>query len=113
MERATTLERRLANFRAATRPRPLDTPWSRAATADLAERMAFAIDGEVMRTPLGTVVRCEPPAHAIPVDRERLARLPGQPPPDAPLVCLDTETTGLATAAGTVAFLIGLGWWER
>ena len=38
--------------------------------------------------------------------------LPGQPPPQAPLVCLDTETTGLATAAGTVAFLIGLGWWE-
>ena len=112
MERATTLERRLANFRAATRPRPLDTPWSRAATADLAERMAFAIDGEVVRTPLGMVVRCEPPAHAIPVDRERLARLPGQPPPNAPLVCLDTETTGLATAAGTVAFLIGLGWWD-
>jgi hypothetical protein len=48
----------------------------------------------------------------VPVDRERLARLPGQPPADAPLVCLDTETTGLATAAGTVAFLIGLGWWE-
>ena len=41
-----------------------------------------------------------------------LARLPGQPPPDVPLVCLDTETTGLATAAGTIAFLVGLGWWE-
>ena len=27
-------------------------------------------------------------------------------------MCLDTETTGLATAAGTLAFLIGLGWWE-
>ena len=27
------------------------------------------------------------------------------------IVFLDTETTGLATAAGTVAFLIGLGWW--
>ena len=112
MERATTLERRLANFRAATRPRPLDSPWSRAATTDLAERMAFAIEGEVVRTALGTVVRCEVPSHPIPVDRERLARLPGQPPPHAPLVCLDTETTGLATAAGTVAFLIGLGWWE-
>jgi len=41
-----------------------------------------------------------------------LARLPGQPPPGAPLLCLDTETTGLATAAGTLAFLVGLGWWE-
>ena len=38
--------------------------------------------------------------------------LPGQPPADAPLLCLDTETTGLATAAGTLAFLVGLGWWD-
>lgn len=112
MERSVTLERRLANFRNGTRPRPLETPWSRAATADLPERMAEAVGGEVLRTSLGTVVRCETAAHPIAVDRERLARLPGQPPPDAPLVCLDTETTGLATAAGTVAFLIGLGWWE-
>jgi hypothetical protein len=49
---------------------------------------------------------------SLPVDRERLSTLPGQPPPDVPLVCLDTETTGLATAAGTAAFLVGLGWWE-
>jgi hypothetical protein len=48
----------------------------------------------------------------LPLDRERLERLPGQPPRDVPLVCLDTETTGLATAAGTMAFLVGLGWWE-
>ena len=112
MERGATLERRLANFRAATRARPLDTPWQRAATPDLAERMAVAVDGEVVRTPLGSVVRREPPIRILPIDRERLARLPGQPPADAPLVCLDTETTGLATAAGTVAFLVGLGWWE-
>ena len=46
------------------------------------------------------------------MDRERLARLPGHPPPDAPLVCLDTETTGLATAAGTLAFLVGLARWD-
>ncbi len=52
------------------------------------------------------------PSRPLPVDRRRLASLPGQPPPDVPLVCLDTETTGLATAAGTMAFLIGLGWWE-
>ena len=52
------------------------------------------------------------PALDIPVDRERLSRLPGHPPPDAPLVCLDTETTGLATAAGTLAFLVGLARWD-
>ena len=46
------------------------------------------------------------------MDRERLARLPGHPPAGPPLVCLDTETTGLATAAGTLAFLVGLARWE-
>ena len=112
MNGPATLERRLANFRAATRAKALDTPWQRAATPDLAERMADALDGEVVRTPHGTVVRREPRTHDLPIDRERLGLLPGQPPPDAPLVCLDTETTGLATAAGTVAFLVGLGWWE-
>ena len=56
-------------------------------------------------------VRVERDAVDLPIDRRRLAALPGQPPADRPLVCLDTETTGLATAAGTVAFLIGLGWW--
>ena len=112
MHGPATLERRLANFRAATRARPLDTPWQRAASPDLAARMAEAVDGEVVHTPQGTVVRREPRTHDLPIDRDRLAQLPGQPPPDAPLVCLDTETTGLATAAGTVAFLVGLGWWE-
>jgi hypothetical protein len=57
-------------------------------------------------------VRVEGRSTNLPVDRDRLARLPGHPPADRPLVCLDTETTGLATAAGTVAFLIGLGWWD-
>ena len=75
-------------------------------------RLAEAIDGEVVCTSEGVVVRAEAPSRAVPVDRVRLATLPGQPPADVPLVCLDTETTGLATAAGTVAFLIGLGWWE-
>ncbi len=76
------------------------------------DRLAAAADGEVVVTPEGIIVRREVPARSIPVDRRRLATLPGQPPPHAPLVCLDTETTGLATAAGTLAFLIGLGWWE-
>ena len=60
----------------------------------------------------GLVVRCTTEPREIPLDRVSLAALPGQPPPGVPLVCLDTETTGLATATGTVAFLIGLGWWE-
>ena len=106
------LERRLANFRA-TRPviRPADRPGGRA-TAIGAERLAASVDGELVRTRLGSFVRVDVPSTLLPVDRERLAALPGQPPADAPLLCLDTETTGLATAAGTLAFLVGLGWWE-
>jgi len=114
IEGGGTLARRLERYRAAARilaaradGPPVSTP-----SAELAEHLASATDGEVVVTSEGTIVRCEVPARSIPVDRGRLATLPGQPPPHAPLVCLDTETTGLATAAGTVAFLIGLGWWE-
>jgi uncharacterized protein YprB with RNaseH-like and TPR domain len=107
-----TLERRLANYRAAIRPDPAPTAADRNRSAEMAELLANAVDGELVEGPFGAVVRCEPLTVILPLDRERLAMLPGQPPPDAPLVCLDTETTGLATAAGTMAFLVGLGWWE-
>ena len=112
---APTLERRLAAFRAsrdhgASRGPAWDGPLRRDGTA--AERLAAAVDGEWLATPLGSIVRREPPAFHLPLERARLARLPGQPAPEVPLVCLDTETTGLGTAAGTVAFLVGLGWWE-
>jgi hypothetical protein len=108
------LAQRLERYRAAAQaPRVLEPGPPPAQTRDhLAERLAAAMDGEIIVTPEGTIVRCEVPARPIPLDRRRLATLPGQPPPDVPLVCLDTETTGLATAAGTVAWLIGLGWWE-
>jgi hypothetical protein len=110
----STLARRLERYRAAAQaagavePGPQRTETRR----ELAQRLATAMDGEVVMTSEGTFVRCEVPARAIPIDRGRLATLPGQPPRDVPLVCLDTETTGLATAAGTLAWLVGLGWWE-
>jgi hypothetical protein len=119
-----TLERRLANYRAALRSGPQDdqptdrqrgdrgSGPARSGSIELGERLAAALDGELILDPAGPVVRCEPATVVLPLDRERLRTLPGQPPADAPLVCLDTETTGLATAAGTVAFLVGLGWWE-
>ncbi len=116
-----TLERRLANYRAAIRsggPAAPADPGRRAdagvarGSIELGQRLAEALDGELILDPAGPVVRVEPATMILPLDRERLHDLPGQPPPDAPLVCLDTETTGLATAAGTVAFLVGLGWWE-
>ena len=114
MTDAALLGRRLANFRAA-RPVPntarnVDRHGSRR-SIEHAERLAAALDAEVVTTDRGTYVRTEPRNVELPLDRERLARLPGQPPAHARLVCLDTETTGLATAAGTVAFLVGVGWW--
>jgi len=119
---STILQRRLDSLRqlresdgartAGTGARPL-APAGRARDARaLAEALAAAIDGDVIDGPLGCHVRREPATVSIPIDRARLATLPGQPPADARLLCLDTETTGLGTAAGTVAFLIGLGWWE-
>ena len=108
-----SFERRLATFQAARAGSPPPPPGGLArASSAAAERLAAEVDGELVRTPAGSFVRLEGRGEVVPVDRERLARLPGQPPPDVPLVCLDTETTGLATAAGTIAFLVGLGWWQ-
>jgi hypothetical protein len=70
------------------------------------------VDGVALRTDGGYVVRVEPRSIPIPLERARLATLPGQPAADVPLVCLDTETTGLGSGTGTLAFLVGLGWWE-
>ncbi|MES2209041.1 MAG: ribonuclease H-like domain-containing protein [Chloroflexota bacterium] len=106
------LERRLANFRAGAAG---GVPWVRPDSRHVsvgAERLAAEVDGALIRTAAGCFVRVERPSAVIPLDRGRLASLPGQPPTEVPLVCLDTETTGLATAAGTLAFLVGLGWWE-
>jgi uncharacterized protein YprB with RNaseH-like and TPR domain len=49
---------------------------------------------------------------SVPVARDRLSALPYGVPPDRPLICFDLETTGLATAAGTLAFLVGIGLWD-
>jgi RNase H-like protein len=113
-----TLERRLANYRAtlaASNHEPGDRRDGGVGrgSIELARKLAAAVDGELLLEAAGPVVRCEPATVVLPLDRGRLATLPGLPPPDAPLVCLDTETTGLATASGTVAFLVGLGWWDE
>jgi hypothetical protein len=119
---AISRERRLANLRA-TLARPggppvgPDQPPARAPFAGrrsplLARRLAAALAADVVEGSGGTLVRRVVAPIPLPLDRERLARLPGQPPASAPLVCIDTETTGLATAAGTLAFLVGLARWE-
>lgn len=74
--------------------------------------LVAVLDAERLVTEEGTIIRIERPARPLPLERDHLARLPGFPTAETPLVCLDTETTGLETAAGTLAFLVGLGWWE-
>ena len=97
---------------------PFGTPkpvWADAGTIDamsLARRLAEAVDGDAIETPHGWYVRRELRPVYLPIDRARLASLPGMPGPATPLLCLDTETPGLGSAAGTVAFLIGIGWWQ-
>jgi hypothetical protein len=115
-------ERRLANLRATlvrtggppTGPDqpPARPPFAGRRSPALAARLATVLGAAVVTSPEGSLVRRVVTPVAIPVDRERLASLPGQPPPEAPLVCIDTETTGLATAAGTLAFLVGLARWD-
>ena len=116
-----SLARRLDRYRATTHggagapleaTRQVELPHAPIDRGVLAERLARTVGGEVVAVAGGLVVRCTTEPREIPLDRVSLAALPGQPPPGVPLVCLDTETTGLATATGTVAFLVGLGWWE-
>jgi hypothetical protein len=93
-------------------PRPV---WRGAGPVDAASqarRLAQGLDGDAVETERGWYVRRELRPVYLPVDRSRLADLPGMPRPGTPLLCLDAETTGLGSAAGTVAFLVGLGWWD-
>ncbi|MDQ3492017.1 MAG: ribonuclease H-like domain-containing protein [Chloroflexota bacterium] len=76
-----------------------------------AEALADAIRGRVTRGSGGTVVEVER-SGSLPLSRLALSRLPDPVDPERPLVCLDTETTGLGTAAGTVPFMVGLGTWD-
>jgi hypothetical protein len=124
MSDATILERRLERLRAERQDAtpsagradgPHHSPWDgrpQRHRGRLAERLARRLGGELQRLGDATIVRLESGSQPLPIDRLRLASLPGQPPADVPLLCLDTETTGLGTAAGTLVFLVGLGWWE-
>jgi uncharacterized protein len=95
-----------------TTPRPVWQGVEPPDPASLARKLAAAVDGDAIETPRGWYVHRELRPVYLPLDRRRLAGLPGIPDEGAPLLCLDTETTGLGSAAGTVAFLIGIGWWQ-
>lgn len=116
MTEAALLNRRLERYRDSIRSMgpggPAVDPATSVDRSALVRALAAAIDGRVETTERGSIVWRSSEPLLMPLDRVRLADLPGQPSADVPLVCLDTETTGLATAAGTLAFLVGLGWWE-
>jgi uncharacterized protein len=66
----------------------------------------------VIHHELGPVVVVET-SREVPIEIGRLTSLPYPIDPLAPLVCIDLETTGLATAAGTLPFLVGVGIWRE
>jgi uncharacterized protein YprB with RNaseH-like and TPR domain len=76
-----------------------------------ASLLAQALGGRVESTTTGPVVWLESRLE-ITIELDRLMALPYPIDPFRPLVCLDTETTGLGTAAGTIVFLVGLGSWD-
>ena len=78
---------------------------------DRAESLARVLGGHVVATASGAITIVETRTH-LPADLGRLRELPDPIEPGRPIVCLDTETTGLGTAAGTVPFLVALGRWQ-
>ncbi len=48
-----------------------------------------------------------------PFDVSSAGAIAGAPLHPSDVLFLDTETTGLAGGAGTVAFLVGIGWWQQ
>jgi hypothetical protein len=109
LERLRLLDRRLVT--AAELPMPPPRPPAAAEAGLRAGRLAHGLGGDVMTSAGGQIVVVERTT-ALPLDVGRLARLPYRIATDHPLVCLDTETTGLGTGTGTVAFLIGVGRWD-
>jgi uncharacterized protein len=78
----------------------------KSARPDHASSLAAALGGQ----PVGPVVVLES-SIVLPLDAAALELLPVPLDSRQPIVCLDLETTGLATGPGTLAFLVGLGWW--
>ncbi len=96
-----TTHRTAVGMEATPRGRPGPDAWT----------LAAALGGEVVGTGAGPVVVVETVLR-LPAALDGLRHLPVPVDPTTHMVCLDTETTGLGTAAGTVPFLVGVGSWE-
>jgi len=73
--------------------------------------LAVGVDGRVLSTSDGPIVLVETTSE-LPLAAAALADLPYGVDAGRPLVCIDVETTGLGTAAGTLPFLVGVGSWQ-
>ena len=107
LERLRALDHRLTLATQLPPPSPTMPPDPARRAADL----ACALGGTVVDGPAGRIVVVTEHL-SLPLDLPALIGLPLDIDPSRPLVLLDTETTGLGTAAGTVAFLIGVGRWD-
>ena len=76
-----------------------------------AATLARVLGGHVVAGASGSITIVETRTR-LPADLIRLRELPDPIDPDHPIICLDTETTGLGTAAGTLPFLVALGRWQ-
>jgi uncharacterized protein len=107
---SSSLARRLERYREYGLSAPTSSVSATVPSAVNAAGLAVALGGYVVGGEHGGVVVIES-EFEVSLDAEALARLPFGVEPGRPLVTLDTETTGLATAAGTLAFLVGVGAW--
>ena len=91
---------------------PHSAPRPRGSSPDRAAELARTLGGSVISGLAGSVVVVESSV-SLPASIGALRELPEPLDPSRPIVCLDTETTGLGTAAGTLPFLVGLGRWRQ
>jgi uncharacterized protein len=125
-----TRSQRIAHLRALIESVQSREPIPPRARANVQDESRFSsLPGETLQTASGPLHRIErwlPPEHrhgrvlvrqALETEAGVLARLALDPTLEgvdlSRMLVLDTETTGLSGGAGTVPFLIGLGWFEQ
>ena len=108
---AALRQHRLARLREQAAAADAAPPRSERAPGRAAD-LARTLGGSVISGPAGSVIVVESSV-SLPASIGALQGLPEPLDPSRPVVCLDTETTGLGTATGTLPFLVGLGRWRQ